>query len=459
MNWKESLGNVLIVDDNTEFQLAAGDLAALSNCVPVPATTLQEARRLTRDGHFDLILIDLNLPDGNGLDLLDDIDLTAHGQIVIVTGHPTVESAVRAVSTPVVEYLVKPLGPGVLTGLFEGARLRAQLRQTTHAGGLGEMMGQSAPMQELFARIRRVAPLDVNVLVHGESGSGKELVARAVHDLSGRKGRFVALNCGAIAPELLGSQLFGHQRGAFNGALESHAGYFEQAEGGTLFLDEISEMPVALQVYLLRALEGHSFTRIGGTHEIPLDVRIVAATNHDPQMCVNSGSLRADLYYRLLEFPLAVPTLAERRSDIPLLAQHFLDRLNERYETQRSFSAQALQHLTAQQWPGNVRELRYAVQRLYIDATGDTVEAKYEAAPGPNVEKDTSISFRVGMTFDDVEREMLLKTLAYHRNNKRRAARALGITTKTIYNRLVRYRELGLIGDAEVGDLAADQAD
>jgi DNA-binding NtrC family response regulator len=427
--------------------------------VPVAAATLQEARRLTRDGHFDLILIDLNLPDGNGLDLLDDIDLAAHGQIVVVTGHPTVESAMRAVSAPVVEYLVKPLGPDVLSSLLERAHLRAQLRQPANAGGLGDMIGQSAPMQELFARVRRVAPLDVSVLVHGESGAGKELVARAVHDLSGRKGRFVAVNCGAIAPELLGSQLFGHERGAFNGAVESHAGYFEQADGGTLFLDDINEMPLALQVYLLRALEGHSFTRIGGTREIPLDVRVVAATNQDPQLCVNSGALRADLYYRLLEFPLAVPTLAERRGDIPHLARHFLDRLNKRYETQRTFSAEALQHLTARQWPGNVRELHYAVQRLYILAGSDTVEAKSDAMAGPDTENDTSISFRVGMTFDDVEREMLLKTLAFHRNNKCRAARALGITTKTIYNRLLRYRELGLIGDAEVGDLAIDQAD
>jgi DNA-binding NtrC family response regulator len=185
----------------------------------------------------------------------------------------------------------------------------------------------------------------------------------------------------------------------------------------------------------------------------------VAATNDDPQLCVNSGAQRADLYYRLLEFPLAVPSLAERRGDIPLLAQHFLDRLNERYETQRVFSPDALQHLTSRQWPGNVRELRYAVQRLYILASGDTVETKSEAITGPEAETDTSISFRVGMTFDDVEREMLLKTLAFHRNNKRRAARALGITTKTIYNRLLRYRELGLIGDAEVGDLTGDQAE
>ena len=192
MNWQEPLGNVLIVDDNPEFQHAASDLARLSKCVPFPAATLQEARRLTRDESFDLILIDLNLPDGNGLDLLDDIDLTAHGQIVIVTGHPTVESAVRAVATPVVEYLVKPLGPGVLTSLLDRAHLRAQLRQTEQTDGLGDMIGQSAPMHELFAQIRRVAPLDVNVLVHGESGTGKELVARALHDLSGRRGRFVA---------------------------------------------------------------------------------------------------------------------------------------------------------------------------------------------------------------------------------------------------------------------------
>ena len=459
MNWQEPLGNVLIVDDNPEFQHAASDLARLSKCVPFPAATLQEARRLTRDESFDLILIDLNLPDGNGLDLLEDIDLTAHGQIVIVTGHPTVESAVRAVATPVVEYLVKPLGPGVLTSLLDRAHLRAQLRQTEQTDGLGDMIGQSAPMHELFAQIRRVAPLDVNVLVHGESGTGKELVARAVHDLSGRRGRFVAVNCGAIAPELLGSHLFGHERGAFNGAVESHAGYFEQSEGGTLFLDEIGEMPLALQVYLLRALEGQTFTRIGGTEEMPLDVRVVAATNDDPQLSVISGALRADLYYRLLEFPLAVPSLAERRGDIPLLAQHFLDRLNERYQTQRVFSPEALQHLTTRQWPGNVRELRYAAQRLYILSSGDTVEPKTESVTGPAAEADTSISFRVGMTFEDVEREMLLKTLAFHRNNKRRAARALGITTKTIYNRLLRYRELGLIGDAEVGDLTGGQAE
>ncbi|TLY49160.1 MAG: sigma-54-dependent Fis family transcriptional regulator, partial [Gammaproteobacteria bacterium] len=329
----QPMGNVLIVDDNADFQLVTGDLARLLRCEVTAATSLREARRIASTERFDLMMIDLQLPDGNGLDLLDEIDVAEHGQIAIVTGHPSVETAARAVRSPVVEYLLKPVDAQVITALLEGAYLRAKLRASTHAPELGAMIGNSPQMQDLFGHIRRVAPLDVSVLVRGESGTGKELVARAIHDLSGRKGRFVAVNCGAIASELIGSQLFGHERGSFTGALQSHAGFFEQAEGGTLFLDEISEMPLQLQVYLLRVLESRSLTRVGGSREIPVDVRVIAATNCDPQASVNAGSLRSDLYYRLLEFPLSVPSLSERRDDIPLLAQHFLDRLNERYQT------------------------------------------------------------------------------------------------------------------------------
>jgi DNA-binding NtrC family response regulator len=273
-----------------------------------------------------------------------------------------------------------------------------------------------------------------------------------VHDLSGRSGRFVSVNCGAIAPELLSSQLFGHERGSFTGALQSHAGYFEQAEGGTLFLDEITEMPMAQQVYLLRVLEMHALTRVGGSREIPVDVRVLAATNRDPQSAVTAGVLRSDLYYRLLEFPLAVPTLGERREDIPLLAQHFLDRLNERYQTRKMFSPEALRQLNSRPWPGNVRELRHTVQRLYILANDDNIGPLPAQVFRPADNNDGAVRFQVGMTFDDVEREMLLKTLAYHGNNKRQAARALGITAKTIYNRLLRYRELGLIDEEQVGE-------
>ena len=203
------------------------------------------------------------------------------------------------------------------------------------------MLGHSAAMQDLFAKIRRVAPLDVTVLVYGESGTGKELVASAVHDLSGRRGRFVPVNCGAMAADLLSSHLFGHERGSFTGALAAHAGYFEQAAGGTLFLDEITEMPAPLQVYLLRVLEARVVTRVGGTRPMEVDVRIVAATNRNARSAVNGGALRSDLFYRLLEFPLQVPALSARRDDVELLAQNFLDELNRRQRTRRVFSPDA----------------------------------------------------------------------------------------------------------------------
>jgi len=451
MTSAEVTGNILVVDDNTEFQTLAAQLARLSRCVAKRAETLSEARKYTASEHFDLIMIDLNLPDGNGLDLLNEIDLTANGQIVVVTGYPSVESAVRAVRSPVIDYLLKPVGADALRALFERACLRAQTYRPPQPDEFGGLIGQALPMRDLYERMRKVAPLDVSVLVHGESGTGKELVARAVHDLSGRHGRFVPVNCGAIAPELMSSHLFGHERGSFTGALQLHAGYFEQAEGGTLFLDEITEMPASLQVYLLRVLESNTLTRVGGAREIPINVRVIAATNRNPQQSVADGMLRADLYYRLVGFPLTVPALCERREDIPLLARHFLNRLNERYQTQRAFSPDALRQLMSRPWPGNVRELRHAVQRLYILASGDTLEPRPDQMFKSVESNDGFVRFQVGMTFDDIEREMLLKTLDYHDNNKRQAARTLGITTKTIYNRLLRYRELGLIDNSRIG--------
>jgi len=433
------------------------ELARSSDCRLTCAHTLEAARRAAAETIYDLLLVDISLPDGNGLDFIEEIDLAAHGRIAIVTGHPTIETAVRAVRAPVVEYLVKPVSTESLSRLMCDARERALQRQPRTAASLGGMLGQSASMQMLFEQVRRVAPLDICVFAVGESGTGKELVARAIHDISSRSGRFVAVNCGAIAPDLLSSQLFGHERGSFTGALQSHAGFFEQAEGGTLFLDEITEMPAALQVFLLRVLETRTLTRVGGTREIPIDVRVIAACNRDPRQAVDDGFLRTDLYYRLNEFPLEVPSLRDRREDIPLLASHFLHRLNERYGTSRRFEAESLQRLAGRAWPGNVRELRHAVQRYYILAEDEAISVRLEPSARPVAERDGSIRFAVGMTFDDVEREMLLKTLASCKNNKRQAARALGITAKTIYNRLLRYRSEGLVGDDAVGVAPDDQ--
>jgi DNA-binding NtrC family response regulator len=450
MSEGDTAASVLIVDDNVEFQSTVADLASLANCTVTRATSLREARRLARDRRFDLLVLDLDLPDGSGLDLLDEMDLATLGQIAVVTGHPSVDSAIRAVRLPIVDYLVKPLAADALNKLFERARLHAR----ANPPGTGEfsgMIGQSAQMKALFDRIERVARHDMTVFILGESGTGKELVARAVHERSGRSGEFVALNCGAIAPDLLSSQLFGHERGAFTGASQSHAGFFERAEGGTLFLDEITEMPSALQVYLLRVLESRTLTRVGGSREIPIDVRVIAATNRDPGAAVSSGSLRGDLYYRLADFPIELVPLRERPEDVAPLAQRFLERLNERYGTRRFLTADVLRQWTARPWPGNVRELRHVVQRAYVLATDDAIAAQAEAPPAAVARDDGSVTFQVGMTFDEIEREMLLKTLAHHGNNKRQAARTLGITTKTIYNRLLRYRSLGLIGDEQLG--------
>jgi DNA-binding NtrC family response regulator len=445
------LGDVLVVDDNLDFQHIAAKLAEMSRCRTTPACTLSEARDLTARSVYDFLLIDIELPDGSGFELLDSIDLAANGQIAMVTGNPTMESAVRAVRSPAIEYLAKPIPPDDLIQHLRRAHQRAMERTPGNAEDMQGMLGASAGMKELFEQVRRVAPLDISVFVSGESGTGTEVVARAIHALSRRHGRFVAVNCGAVAPDLLGSQLFGHERGSFTGALQTHAGFFEQAEGGTLFLDEITEMPPPLQVYLLRVLENRSLTRVGGSREIPVDVRVIAATNRNPEQAMRSGTLRNDLYYRLLEFPLRVPALSERRDDIVLLARHFLDRLNARYGTSKSFASDALRQLCERVWPGNVRELKHAVQRAYVLSDGDCILPAHAPPPSAHDESDGSVRFRVGMTFHDIEREMLLKTLTSCGYNKRQAARMLGITAKTIYNRLTLYKELGLITAEQLG--------
>ncbi len=452
MKVASTVGQVLLVDDDEKFARLMADMGRQAGCRVHHAASLDAAREVLAQGRrFDLLLIDLRLPDGDGIALVESIDLVGQGRVAIVTGMPSVDTAARVVDSPVVDYLVKPVPAETLRKLLLDAHAAASDREA-RTRPFGNMVGASAPMRALFARIRQVAPMDVSVLIHGESGTGKELVARALHDESSRDGRFVAVNCGAIAHELLGSHLFGHERGAFTGASQPHAGYFEQAEGGTLFLDEITEMPLRLQVYLLRVLESRTLTRLGGTREIATDVRVVAATNCDVHAAVKSGLLREDLYYRLTEFPLQVLPLRERREDIPLLARHFLDQLNHEYGTRKSFRPEAMLRMTEAPWRGNVRELRHAVQRQYIlSGEGEQLGFAPDGAANTTLGDDGSVRFSVGMTFDEVEREMLLKTLARCGNNKRRTASALGITAKTIYNRLMRYRAAGLIEGNSAG--------
>lgn len=298
-------------------------------------------------------------------------------------------------------------------------------------------------MRRLLAQVERVAATDVTMLAVGESGTGKEVVARAVHARSSRAdGPFVAVNCGAIQPTLIESELFGHEKGGFTGAIDQKAGYFEQAQGGTLFLDEVTEMPLAMQVKLLRVLESRTFHRVGGDTLIASDVRILAATNRDPLDAVRAGQLREDLLYRLAVFPLHIPPLRERVEDIIPLARHFLDEYNAMERTDKVFSAGTLERLTRYDWPGNVRELKNAVYRAFIlaDTVVEIGNPNLSTQPQRPSTVDGVVSVRVGTTLADTQREIIMATLAHYNGDKRLAARALGISLKTLYNRLEAYR-------------------
>jgi DNA-binding NtrC family response regulator len=299
-----------------------------------------------------------------------------------------------------------------------------------------------------------VARTDATVLLQGESGVGKELVAMAIHAESGRPGAFVAVNCGAIAPDLRGSQLFGHEKGSFAGASGRHHGLFEQARRGTLFLDEITDMPVPLQAGLLRALESRTLRRIGGSEDVPLDVRVIAATQRVPAHAIAEGRLREDLYYRLAEFPLLLPPLRERPEDILPIAEHFLARLNRQYGTHRTFARDVEAVLQQHGWPGNVRELKNVVQRAFILADTDVVRPDLDQlrTARPVAETASTVTFAVGTPLEEIERRMLFKTLAFFDNNKARTAEALGVTTKTIYNRLAHYQAQARSREDDDGD-------
>ncbi|MGH8117913.1 MAG: sigma 54-interacting transcriptional regulator [Rhodanobacteraceae bacterium] len=472
-------GYVLLVNGSAGVASTAGMAARAACCQLTTVADIASARELLAKKQYDLIVIDGSPPKGASLDVLRGTDLTRQGHVVVagIAAH----SAGREAVPPAFECLVEPISTDTLTRLMKDAVSRSPSREIPAGDGFGGMIGRTMRMQALFEAIRRVAPLEVGVLVNGESGTGKELVAQALHKLSGRNGEFVAVNCGAISAELLSSHLFGHERGSFTGATQLHAGYFEQARGGTVFLDEITEMPPAMQVYLLRVIETHSLTRVGGSREIPVDVRVIAASNRDLQHAVAAGDLRSDLYFRLLEFPLVIPPLRERREDIPLLAQHFLSRLNARHGTSKHFATDAMRRLMASSWPGNVRELLHTVRRQYIvaddageveigEAAGPTLrrrasdleqpERRKGAAPAaavPSLESGDTIRFRVGTTFEEIERQVLLKTLAHVGNDKREAARVLGVSLKTIYNKLLRYRSQGLIAQEVLDEFPDDR--
>jgi DNA-binding NtrC family response regulator len=453
--------HVLLVDDDPETLAWLTELARQEGFTTAVADSLRAARIQLARLAPDILLSDLLLPDGQGIELVADIESREGTEFVMMTGHASVESAIDALRAGASDYLVKPVDVDRLRAILrrvprpeelreEIVELRQELRQL---GRFGQILGNSAPMQKLFDQIGRVAPTSATVLLIGETGTGKELAAQTIHDLSRRKrAPFLPLNCGAVSPQLIESELFGHEKGSFTGAERQRKGFFESAHGGTLFLDEVTEMPAELQVKLLRVLESGTFTRVGMNTPISTDVRLIAATNRIPERAVAEGKLREDLYHRLNVFPIQLPPLRERGTDIELLAQRFLEALNKQENLSKSFTPAAIAALYAHNWPGNVRELRNYVQRAFILA--DNV---IDVALAPETFVDTTqspvLSVRVGSTLEEVNRRLIEATLAECGNVKRRAAEMLGISLKTLYNRLVEYHGRS---SAEAGDPAPD---
>ncbi|MEQ8659540.1 MAG: sigma-54 dependent transcriptional regulator [Gammaproteobacteria bacterium] len=456
----------LIVDDDTTFRLAIGDFLTDNGFDVRAAADCAQAHAALRETVPDLLAIDLVLPDGSGLDVVAALPADASTRVLVMTGHPSVETAIAAVRTRVDEYLVKPVGLADLSAVLgrlapgqrhagateadNGAYAPREAPAPSATGTPSLVIGASAVMRELDERIERVAPMDATVLIQGESGTGKELVAAEVHRRSGRSGAFVAINCGAIAENLITSELFGHEKGAFTGADRRRAGIFERAAGGSVFLDEITEMPAELQVNLLRVLETATVTRVGGSREIPIDVRIIAATNRNPDVAVREGQLREDLYYRLMVYPLRVPPLRERPEDVLLLAEHFLAQQNATYGTDKRLTEAAGARLAAHGWPGNVRELKHAIQRMYINADGDLdLDTIPEGFERPPLWDRNSLDLSVGTPIAEAERRLVLATLEHFDGDKKLAAQTLGVSLKTIYNRLNSYAADGSWQDDE----------
>jgi len=412
-----------------------------------------------------IVLTDLKMPRMDGMSLLSKLAERSESiAVIVVTAQGTIESAVQAMQIGAFNYIQKPIDFNRLKSILQNAAelrsTRAELevtrRQLRNKGQLGMLVGSSKKMQEVFHLVEMVAPSTASVLITGESGTGKELVARTIHDLSTRKGKpFIAINCAAIPETLIESEIFGHEKGAFTGALERRVGCFELAEGGTLLLDEIGEMPVATQAKLLRVLEDRKLRRLGSKIETTVDVRVLAATNKVPEEAVASGHLRNDLYYRLNVFNIHMPPLREHKEDLPDLVQGLIGDMNSKHTRNVQMLSDAVMNLfQGYSWPGNVRELRNTLERAVIVCEGSVIETKHlppgfghaparAAAMDPN-----ALHLGVGTTVEEAERQLIMKTLEATNNNKTRAAEILGISLKTLHNKLKEYGAATTAGSA-----------
>ena len=462
---------VLIVDDETSQR---SGLAAIVSAWGMSAETAADGNdALQKLNSFaaDVVITDLNMPGLDGFGFLERLrDSGEMPPTIVLTAFGNIETAVRTVhELGAYWFLEKPVQPATLEVLLRRAGSHAGLRaenrqlerQLSYKGALGDLVGTSRQMREIFALLQQAGPSKACVLITGESGTGKELVARTLHALSPRRqGPFVAINCAALPETLIESELFGHEKGSFTGASERRAGCFELAQHGTLLLDEIGEMPAATQAKLLRILEDSRVRRLGGKTEFEVNVRVLAATNKVPEEAVRGGHLREDLYYRLNVFQVHLPPLRERKEDIQAIVEALLGDLNRKHECRVADLSPAVHEaLERHNWPGNVRELRNVLERAVILAGEGSIELKHlpaflqdstfapaiaGAAPavsGPrnDDDSDSTIRFQIGTTVEGAEKVLILRTLEHTRNNKTRAAEILGISLKTLHNKLKEY--------------------
>ncbi len=458
-------GRVLIIDDDRHHgDTLSASIKAAEYDVRMVAPGLS-AVEVVESFSPTAIVID---PSADGYDpfaLLRELRVQQpHTPIILTARNSSVELALRAIQEEgAYHYFEKPVDPEKFLTVLEGATELADARRENEIlrrelrdrGAFGELVGNSETMQRVYSLIEQVASSSASVLITGESGTGKELVARTVHNLSPRRSApFLAINCSAIPDTLMESELFGHEKGAFTGAVSRRHGCFELANTGTLLLDEIGEMPTLLQAKLLRVLEERVVHRLGSRKDISVDVRLLAATNKEPHGAVRDGTLREDLLYRLNVISIHLPKLSERLEDLPLLTQHLITRLASKHNRPARFiSPAALDALRFHSWPGNVRELRNVIERAVVICSGEQIE-RHHFAPYPfdqrqrRREEDT-VTLPVGTPLREIERQMILRTLDKTANNKTRAAQLLSISLKTLHNKLNDYRARGLLGDRD----------
>jgi len=444
---------ILLAEDDTTTREAWSELLTSWGFKVAAVENGEDAIAALDGSEPEVLLLDLAMPKRTGLEVLEEIKNRGLSVItVVITGEGDLPEAVKAVKLGAYDFLRKPVDPDRLRILLNNIlQLRETARENTRlrrrligAGELGELIGNSPAMRRVMNLIEQVAASTASVIITGESGTGKDLAARTLHGLSTRRtGPFVAINCAAIPDTLMESQLFGHERGAFTGADRRQSGCFELANGGTMLLDEITEMKVELQAKLLRVIEERKLRRVGGAQEIPLDVRVLAASNRNIAGAIREGRLREDLYYRLNVFTIEMPALREHREDIPMLIDRFVERLARPGE-KRVFSQECLNKLMNYSWPGNVRQLRNIVERALIVSNGpmirlDDLPPEFRSIGGPT----QNFEVRLGSSLDDVEKELMMRTIEFADGNKTKAAEILGISLKTLYNRLQRYDDNG----------------